>query len=298
MCNLRSTAAFLLSLFMLQGCGGGGGDSPSFGSVPTYAGLTTEAVIDTANARDLTTASASGSLQAVVANEASGILSRSTPNLEAKLLEISPRIAQWLGQDIGAFVAKTTNVTSLICDAGGTAIADTNDAETVGTITFSYCGISDGAGDAIVLNGTVDFSYVTSSDSISMVYHVTVSYAGESQAINMTISCIDFMTSSPSCTVSSDFIGLDSRTYRITDISVSGTATSGFSVYATIYDPDNGRFDMTTSVPILFDCPTAGIPSTGVVGISGASGTSATISFDSCSSFTVTINGVPETFNW
>jgi hypothetical protein len=289
---------FLFSLLLLQGCGGGGGGGTSpVNNIPAYAGLTTEATIDTANSRDLTTAAASGSLQAVIADGASTVLSRSTPSLEAKLLEVSPLISKWLAQTGGAYAARTTNVSEL-CDAGGTAIADTNDAETIGTITFTNCGISDGTGSAIVLNGTVDFTYVTSTDSISMVYHVTVSYAGESQAINMTVACVDFMTSSPTCTVSSDFTGLDSRVYRITDISVSGNASSGFYINATIYDPDSGRFDMTTSVPILFDCPTAGIPSTGVIGISGSGGTSASISFDDCSSFTVTINGVPETYNW
>lgn len=295
--TVRFLFGVAFSIFLLQGCGGGGGGGSSLVSVPTYAGLTTAATVDNTSSRDLSTAATSGAMQAVVSGSAEGVILRPAPSMESKVVDVSPKIAQWIGQNGGFFAGKRTNMSATICTSGGSAIADTNDAETVGTITFANCGIDDGYGGVLVFNGTVDYTYNSGADSLSMVFHMTVSYAGDSQSINMTIACAS-ISGSPVCTVSSDFVGLDDRTYRVTNIGVTGDAYSGFYVDATVYDPDHGYITMTTTSPILFDCPTTGVPSTGTITINGASASSATISFDSCSSFTVTINSVAEVFNW
>ena len=295
--TIRFLIAATCTIFLLQGCGGGGGDSASLVSVPTYAGLTTQATVDNTSSRDLSTAATSGALQAVVADAAGGTLPRPAASLDSKVVDVAPAIARWIALNGGFFASKTTDVSSDICTNGGSAIANTNDDGTVGTITFTNCGIDDGNGGVLVFNGTVDYTVNTGADTLSMVFHMTVSYAGETQSINMTLACASF-TSSPVCTVSSDFIGLDDRVYRVTDISVSGTAASGYYVDATVYDPDHGYVSITTTGPIVFDCPTTGAPSTGTVVISGASGSSATLSFDSCSSFTVTISGNSVPFTW
>jgi hypothetical protein len=286
---------------LLQACGGGGGDSSGGSTITTYSGLMTEARIDTGNSQDLSTAVASGAMQSVVADSAEGaLLPRSVPNPESKLVEISPKIAQWITQSGVLYSAKTTNYSAYICDSGGSAVADTNDAETVGTIVFLNCGISDGASGTIVITGSVDFSITLSggsADSMSMTFRVTVAYGGESANINMTISCVN-LTGVASCTVSSDFVGLDNRVYRVTDITVSGNASSGYYVSATVYDPAHGRVGMTTTAPLLYNCSN-GVPSTGTVVISGTDSTSATINFVSCSEFNVTVaGGSSETFFW
>ncbi|MCU7796553.1 MAG: hypothetical protein KZQ75_05435 [Candidatus Thiodiazotropha sp. (ex Myrtea spinifera)] len=287
-------SSFFLTIILLQGCGGGGGDGggSTLSNIPVYTGATTEARVDTTNSEDLSTAAGSGALQAVVADAASVFAARPVPSLEAKLLEIAPRISQWIIPGDNAYAAKITDVSTGLCDAGGSAIADTNDAETVGTFIFTDCAMSDGVGGVMVLNGTVDYTAAADLSSLTMVFRVTVSYVGESEFINMTIAC-----SGSSCTVTSDFFGLDDRVYRITGISLSGNPTSGFYISATIYDPDHGYVTMTTSSPITFGCPT-GVPGTGVVVLNGAVSTLATISFDSCSAYTVTIDGVGYLFNW
>ncbi|MEJ2694767.1 MAG: hypothetical protein P8166_17520, partial [Candidatus Thiodiazotropha sp.] len=113
----------------------------------------------------------------------------------------------------------------------------------------------------------------------------------------MSVSCINFNSVSPTCSISSDFVGLDSRTYRVENIAVNGSAVSGFYVNATVYDPDHGYVTMETDTPLTFDCAT-GVPGTGSVVLSGASTTLATITFVSCDEFNVTIDSVAETFFW
>jgi hypothetical protein len=294
--SILISLGFLLLLLQACGGGGGGGNTPN-ANVPTYSGLASQAGIDTSNSRDLTTAATSGANEAIMADLAKNALARSAPTPAGKLYKVSHTIAEALVQSEALLAAKTTSLNDL-CDAGGTASANSNDAETQGRIIFNQCGISDGMGGVIVLTGTVDFVYDSVTDEISMVYHVTGTFAGESVDINMSLSCSDFTTAvSPTCEISTDFAGLDDRIYRVKDISVSGNATSGYNVSATVYDPDHGYVGITTSTPLIFDCGT-NVPSTGTIELTGASATSATINFVSCDEYNVTIDGVGETFYW
>jgi hypothetical protein len=292
--------SLLFSLFLLQGCGGGGGgdsDGSSTSGGTTYTGSTAEATVDASNAKELATGAASGTQQAVASEALSGVAMRPQPTPTTKLGEAAPRIAQWIGQLGSPNAAKTTDVTDDICDAGGTAVADTNDAETQGTITFTNCAMSDMEGGTIVMNGSLTFSANSSADSLSMVFNVTVNYIGESQSINMTLACSNVSSASISCSMSSDFEGVDGRVYRIEDLVVSGDEVSGFNVSMTFYDPDYGWVEVTTTQPLTYDC-TEAVPGSGMLTLSGASASSATVSFDSCSSYTVTVDGVGTTYDW
>jgi hypothetical protein len=301
--RLAFTFSVAITLLLLAACGGGGGGGGTTVSVPSYTGLTSEARVEDTNAESLSTAAASGATQAVVADTTGGAFApRSTPNLEAKLVEISPRIAKWIAGSDALYASKTTDLSGEICDAGGSAIADTNTAETVGTITFRNCGISDGYGDAVYMTGTVDYvitlvaGTADTADTLSMTFHVTVSYAGESESINLTLNCVD-LSGSPSCSVRSDFTGVDGRVYRVMDIDVTPYGTDTYYVDATIYDPDHGHFDMTTTAPLVLNCSN-GVPSSGTVVIFGSGSTSGTITFVSCSEYNVTIDSVSTTFYW
>ena len=291
--------AFLLSLgatlLLLQACGGGGGGDAGSATTISYSGLTSEARVESTNAESLSTAAASGALQSVAAESASSAFARPMADFSGKLLEIAPRIAMGIVQS-EFYAAKITDLSSL-CDAGGTAIADTNDAETVGTIAFTNCRMSDGYGSVLVLNGVVDYTFNSSADSMAMTFNITMTYAGETAVMNMTLNCVNFTSASPTCSVTSDFAGLDGRIYRVTDITVTGDAFSGFTISATVYDPDYGHVDMVTTTPITFDCGT-GVPGTGSVAVYGSSGTSGAINFVSCSEYNVTVNGVTDTYFW
>ena len=281
------------AVLLLQACGGGGGSDGTSSFVPSYTGLTTEARIETANAEDLSTASVSGALQASIASDASSLSPRPAPSHEATLLELSPRIAQWVTAANETLAAREVPG---LCDTG-TATTDATDTDPVGTIVFVNCGIDDGSGNLMILNGTVDYAFNQSADTFDMTFHVTALYLGETAVINLTIHCVSISTVAASCAVSSDFVGLDGRIYRVADIDVTGNPSTGVTVTATVYDPDHGRVSLITGTAMVFDCPN-GVPSTGSVTISGADTTSAMIDFVDCSQYIVTIGGSPTTYFW
>jgi hypothetical protein len=291
----------LLSLLLLQGCGGGGGDSdsdsPSSSNSTTYTGSTAEATIDASNAKEIATGAASGTQEAVASNALSVVAMRPQATPRSKLEELSPRIAQWIDQLMSPHAAKVFDVSNDICDQGGSAVADTNDDETEGTITFNNCTINDMEGGSMVLNGAVRYSANISADTLSMVYDVTVDYIGESQAINMSLACNDISTPAISCSITSDFEGTDGKVYRMEDITVSGSVSSGFYIGMTFYDPHHGWVDVTTTQPLTYACD-KDVPGSGMFSMNGAGGTSATVSFDSCSAYTVTVNGVGTSYDW
>lgn len=287
------------TLVLIQGCGGGGGGSSSTVSVPSYSGLTTEARIEDANAETLSTAAASGAAQSVVADSFQGVTPRASVSLEKELVEISPRLAQWIVGSGSAYAAR--DVSAEFCDAGGSADLDANADETVGTITFSNCGIRVDATSVMYLTGTVDYTITVVggvADSLSMTFRVNATYQGETAAINLALNCVD-LSGSPSCSVRSDFTGLDGRVYRVVDIDVTSYGADTYSVNATVYDPDHGRFSMITTAPLVLDCAN-GVPSTGTVEINGADSTSGIITFVSCAEFNVSTDGgsTSTTYNW
>jgi hypothetical protein len=295
---LAMTVGIVLSL--LQACGGGGGGGGGGGSsvsVPTYSGLTTEARVEDTNAESLSTAAASGVAQSVVASSLLDIAPRSSNTLESELVAISPTIAQWIVGSSNLYAAR--DVSGDICDAGGSADLDANADETVGTITFSNCGIRVDATSAMYLTGTVDYSITLvggSPDTLSMNYHVNATYAGQTQALNLSLNCVG-LSGASSCSIRSDFAGIDGRVYRVLDISVTPYSTDSYYIDATVYDPDYGHFSMVTTVPLLLNCAN-GVPSAGAVDISGDGPTSWTITFVSCSEYNVTINGGSKTYYW
>ncbi|MEW8507569.1 MAG: hypothetical protein AB2598_12780 [Candidatus Thiodiazotropha sp.] len=287
-----------LSLSLLQGCGGGGGSDGSTSSGGTsYTGSTSEANIDSTNAKDIATGAASGSQQAVVSDSLSGVAMRAQVNPAAKLAEVAPRIAQWINRQRTPLAAKTVDVSGDICDAGGRAVANTNDAETEGTINFTDCAMSDMRGGTLVLDGIVEFTVNVGADTLSMVFHVTVSYIGETETIDLALDCSSISTAAVSCSMTSDFAGIDGRVYRIDDISVSGNEVSGFYINMTLYDPDHGWVVVTTGQPLTYGCANE-VPGSGMLTLNGGNGSFATASFDSCSSFTITLDGVGATYNW
>lgn len=285
-------------LLFLQACGGGGGGGGgSTVSVASYSGLTTEARVEGANAETLGTAAASGAVHSVVAEPFEGFARNPSASVEGELVEISPRIAQWIVSSTSPYAAR--DVSSELCDAGGSADLDANADETVGTITFTSCRILIDGTSVMSLTGTVSFTITSvggSPDSLSMTFRVNVSYEGQTVSINLTLSCVN-LSGSPSCSVRSDFAGIDGRVYRVVDITVTQYGVDTYGIGATVYDPDHGRFDMTTTVPLVLDCPN-GVPSVGTVMISGADSTSGTINFVSCSEFNVTVGGVSDTYFW
>jgi hypothetical protein len=288
----------LLSALLLPGCGGGGGgdDGPTTTGGDTYTGSTAQATVDSSNAKELSTGAAAGTQQAVVSDTISGVAMRPQPGPTSKLADLAPRIAQWIDRLDGTTAARTEDLSD-ICDAGGSAVVVSNDAGTSGSIVFTSCGILDSQDTTVVINGEVTFTANTGADTMSMVFRVTVTYLAESQSINMSLACTNVSTSSVTCSMTSDFTGIDNRVYRIEDMTVSGDRFSGFYVSMRLYDPDYGWVDVTTSMPMLYNCVN-GMPGSGMITVNGSGGSFATACFDSCSSYTVTVDGVGTVYSW
>lgn len=273
----------LLSGLLLVACGGGGGGTAA---VTGYTGPTTQASISADNQASLAVAATAGASQAIAENAAQDAVFRPAP-VTAFVLSFSQQIYTQL-----TTANRTANQpVDNVCLLGGSLDVTSNQDETQITMIFTNCTVIGGNGE--VVNGTV---FVTSDPqninnfSIRFV-NVRVQYLGESYTINMTISC-----NSLGCTWSSDFTGPDGRIYRTENAVVSSFGANTFNINATVYDPDNGSIAISGTV--TYGGCAGGVPSSGSLTLTGSSTTSGSVTFNSCESFTVTVDGDPTVYLW
>ena len=306
---LKLLSGSLVTFLLLQGCGESSDDSnpsdpgqadpgqtDSWSTYlgPTYSGLTSDARIDAASASDLTYAAVSGAIQVVTANELKGLsLNQGVSSSVSRLPGITSLIATSTDNSQTIYSSKQTDVSSSHCPGGGSAIQDINDSGTVTSLTFKDCVEPLG----LVINGMTSITYNSTWDDFVFQAHIQVSGSSSTHQQDWTVSCTN-VKGAPSCEISSDFMGVDPRIYRLTNASVTGNDVSGYNITATIYDPDQGSIQLTTSRSILYNCMEKWIPSTGAISITGSDGSSASISFVSCSQYTVVVDNVGTTYSW
>jgi hypothetical protein len=155
-------------------------------------------------------------------------------------------------------------------------------------------------------DGTVQGIYTEAGGGYRLEYRyvnftVTVNTpsASYTDTFNMSMTCSSSHTNGLdfSCEYYSDYHGYDGRIYRVSEVEVSGSSSSGYSVSVRVYDPDHGYVLVTTEVPLLHDC-SGGHPSTGRIEMEDANGKVAVVEFNSCSEFTITLDGVANTYQW
>lgn len=279
----------IVSSLVLASCGGGG-SSADEGII--YTGSRSPANVDAANAEELAIAAAGGANQAIAADTAD-----SANPLSPRGIAANSNLVSKLTEQLEMLTTSKNRIASQllpICDTGS-ADLDQNSNGTEGTIVFTNCLVTGGNGE--VLNGTVTFSATISGSTLTSLnmrfINFRVTYLGESQTVNMTISC----SGAPLvCNVFSDFVGVDGRIYRVEITVVTNTAGTSFDVDATVFDPDHGFFTIDATVNYN-NCP-GGVPETGTITITGAAATTASIVFNDCDSFTVTHLGVPTVYFW
>lgn len=301
-------AAILSFTLGLSACGGGGGgDNGGLGV--TFSGTTSAATITTDNSDELAVAAASGAKQALSANDSNAPLrpaNTDEPNIKNQLDSKLKALIKGFQPSQG-LAARTENLSSQICTDSGTAIATGPDSATTSytvTVEFNHCKSSDyGYGYVFEFHGRATLKYQESGNTFveTLNYNdLTVTYTynniTETYTLNFTETCsgnLDY--SNYSCDTYSDFSGYDSRTYRVEDVSVSGDNSSGYNVYATVYDPDYGHFSITASGVTFCD---SGYPGSGTVTFSDGS-QSGSIEFLSCTQYQYTYNGTTNgPFNW
>jgi len=143
-----------------------------------------------------------------------------------------------------------------------------------GTATLNNVCYQDLDLGELILNGSITFTQTVDSLSIQFT-NFSVNDGTTTQTIDMTVSC-DFNTS---CSFSSDYIGDDEKTYRLENLSITGSGTGPYYVDATFYHPDFGSSTLTTTNAIYFNCAN-GQPSAGTIQFSGANGSSGSITFN------------------
>ncbi len=275
---------FLILLFSmtLLACSSGGDDDEG--------GSASKAKISTSNEEDLGTAATEGAKQALDGNSASAF--RGSLGVRSVLDSLNESMLKKTSNKI----ALATVDVSSICTGGGTASVNSNTNGSSSVITYGNCDI----GTAIA-NGVVNISSSTSGTvtTTNLEYtNFTITIGSEVTTINMSATCtVDTSSFASSCSYSSDVTGIDGRSYSVSGSSISGNSSSGYTVSATITDPDHGTLSITTTSPILFNC-TNGQPSSGEIQFSDGDGVLVTVTFNDCNSFTISYSGSSNVYTW
>ncbi|MBV2122508.1 MAG: hypothetical protein KUF74_13750 [Candidatus Thiodiazotropha sp. (ex Ctena orbiculata)] len=305
--------------FTLLACGGdeGSADTDSSSSSLNYSGETKQASMTSENVNQLASAATSGSKQAVSSDSVPVVSQR--PDSPVDQDQINQDLARLVGDILnrgpqlagrGEAAARTEDLSSSYCNSGSVEV-DFPDFSLEGEwrIVFTQCSRDtsyENGNYSTVFHGTVEGTY----RKVRIGYQLTLNYinfnvsisnpgGSYSDTFNMQMTCIAANSdgSDVSCEYYSDYQGYDNRTYRVTEVSVSGNEASGYLVSVRVYDPEHGYFHVTTEVPLTFDCAT-GRPSAGRIQIEAANGVTAVVEFISCTQYVVTFLGVAETYDW
>jgi len=267
--RILSTSVIIGLLAFISACSSSSGSSP--------------ADITSANANDLSIAATESTKQAVTTTSANFYLKSGTNQSPTDFVTNKIREIVFEAQSLG-----------IICTGGGSYNDNISGTQTSasGSITFSNCDV----GNGIIIDGSVTFS--GSQTSFTITYNnLTITGFGETNTVNATITCTS-TNSSFSCSTNTSITGIDGRTYAVSNISVSGSSFSGYNVSATVTDPTHGTISINAT-NVTFNCtsPNAGRPDSGSITFS-SNGKSGTVTFDSCSSYTVTVDGVSNSYTW
>jgi hypothetical protein len=288
---MQGSSRFLLitsisMALIAQGCGGGGGssDDPVNPEDPIgdgFTGTQSQATIDQTNAKELAIAAASGVTKAVEENGITGPFS--IPTTAARSYEPTDEMNQ--------------QTTAEVCTQGGEATVEEITEESgqwLNVFSLDNCSYGEGL-HIYTFTGRVRHTYYDESNAFEYIMTGAVSSAGNAASdINWRISCDELIR----CSSSSDFLGIDGRTYRATEIDVTDDGNSIYSASGRIYDPYNGYIDVTTEVPFSTDCAD-GRPGSGRLGFTGADQSSGYIEFVSCTEYVVaTSDGTSNSYTW
>lgn len=287
----KSLSLLALALVLTDcGSGGGGGSSaatnPDAGGI-TYSGATQAASITAENQEEMSSTSSKAIYQNLAGTEitiASASPMAASGDLEE--LETVARIIQGYGPH--NLSKATTTVSAEFCSSGSALLNE--QSETAFTLTFSDCALLD---TLLIVDGVAEFSTNAEQTVFSIVFkdfRITDTSTNESFFYTMSITCDEL-----SCTISSDYLGEDGKVYRVTDFSIT---TSGDLVYAQgrFYHPDHGYVTFSAD-SLLYGCEDPSIPQSGSMTLEAAN-TTVNISFDGCTGYTVTREGLGSTYSW
>jgi hypothetical protein len=270
-------------LAVVVACGGG-----SSGDANNDSSTSKLARINAGNAEQLGAAAAEGAKQAEKKATAANVGFR--PSGELTVASVSHDL-------VTRIAGRTANLTPAVyCNPGSATETFNDDGST--SVNFVTCDLF-GQGSTI-LDGLVTASSSVSGDIIT----VKLAYVGFIIRIGSEESILDFeascdtnnLTGATSCTFP-DVVGYDGRVYDFSEVSVDGDEFSGFSITATIVDPDHGRFTIATTTPIQFTCSN-GQPFPGALQFTDGAGVLVTVTFIDCDSYAVSYNSTTAVYYW
>jgi len=256
----------------------GGGDSDSNQALA--------ARINSGNAEQLGIAGTEAAKQAVQNQTATALGFRSSgkPSIDTISSDLSK-----------SFVGRTANAAASFTCVNGSVVEVTN-PDGSATVTFTMCDV----GFGLVLDGIVNASSSVSGNTttVDLEYiDFTISFGPDVITIDLEASCTtDNTTMETSCTFP-NVVGFDGRIYSFSEVTVLGDDFSGYTVSATIVDPDHGSFSIVTTNPILFGCVNEQ-PISGEIQFTDGAGVLVTVTFNDCASFTVSYSGTSEIYFW
>lgn len=245
----------------------------------TSTALTTSpATITSDNAQDLAIAATESAIQSTADNSNPFSLSKQDSSTPFNLLKLSEDIALRASDTIFDNVCTDSGNLDVVIEESG-----------ANSITFNNCSRS-----GVLLNGTMSMitTVVNNNVQIDFAYtDFTVTYNGMTETYSFNASCsIDDST-----VVTCSALGADGRTYAYSTAEVTGNATSGYNITAQVTDPTHGIISIDAS-NVFFNC-ISDRPSTGSITFS-ASGESGSVTFNSCTSYTVEFNGNSMLYSW
>jgi len=277
-----SLALLCSAIVLTTACSSGGSSTPAGPS---------NATISADNAQALATAGTEAVKQAAANSNASLFAKTVNPSPIQKTTVL---LAQTASQD-PALASDVSSISPSICTAGGNITGFDTIGTSGGTVNFNACDTGFG-----VIDGTMTITSSTSGSitTYTISANVTVSYMGDVETIKYSSTCtFNQSTGTQSCTYDSSGTGIDGRTYDVSDIEVSGDETNGYTVSATVTDPDNGVITITTTKAVKFGGCTNGQPISGAIKVSDGSNTM-TVTFIDCNNYSINFNGSTTTHTW
>ena len=262
---------------------GGSSDSGDDGSSASKV-----AEINAGNAEQLGAAATEGAKQAVknVNVPALGLKSSAGHTVESVTQDLVTRIA-----------GRTANLPAGIDCGLGSADEIVNPG---GSTSVYFVNCDFGGLGLIILDGLVTASSSVFGDitTVNLEYvGFIISIAGDDTILNFEASCDTNNTTLETSCAFPDVAGFDGRVYNFSDVTVSGDAFSGYTVTASIVDPDHGSFTIATTAPILFTCPN-GQPISGALQFTDGADVLVTVTFSDCEGYTVSYSGTSEVYPW
>lgn len=262
------------------GCGSSSGGSDGGTDLESsYSGNTSSATVTTTNMETAARTAAIGaekSIEIDFASDASpfSITRNLSRSIAATARTITPRISG------------SETYYSEICTGGGSVRIDydIND-EGYGDydMDFNNCVVSEGM-YTITYDGSMYWEY-NSDESEYYEYDITISYDGETYTLNTSMSCDEW----GDCTYQENF-SYSGTDYRVADVEVY-YSYYGYDIDATVFHEDMGY--ITIEAEDLVACEDSGYFESGTIGITDSTNTEImTVTFDSCTSMTVTFDSV------